>query len=1208
MTPEELKALTDQVDAEAQNAPQPTPGPAPQAQAEVQPPMPSPQEVGQGVAGFLGGVFSGQPESMPQGDPTAPVPAEATPVPASPAENVVQSVAGGASKAVWETKDFFAGEPTEEEKSTLRKNIEANNKALSEASGVNTFVMGVSQFAVGIIGAGKVLGPLKLAGRIGAAGAEVAKGALAGAVVFDPHEARFSDLIEGFPTLSNFATSYLKSNPDDSAFEGRFKNAMESIGLDAAVIGVLAVGGRIIKAMRSGDKAAVEAAQTELATATQTLEKNQNAKSLEAQGAEKTRPAQPVDGSPAPDAQASSTGTPQADTVTAQLVDNPTQAGAPRRDAGSPMVEVSDEALAKIGRAADRDFKAIAQWGSWQNAVENGHVFGKGGSIPWQLLRKGAEPSSAVDAVIARMAETLKPQLNAAKGGAVLSDAKVAAQVQDMAAFWGEDPGALLGAVRAAGENAQTSVATMRAAYLVSQRTMQDAFTMAARIRGGYLGEFGGDRGAAIELLRSQVETMATAMGAANSIRANAGRALRQNRAEFRLKPEELANLKSMDEDSLVSILAATEGDPRALRRLAAPNIWQRLMDKTQFLYVNNLLWSPTTHAVNLSTNMFMLAARPAERIIGSFAVGGPAGSAIRTEAIKQYQYTAASLIDGLQGAADAWRMADSVMSPRSAEVNAIGLSTGQQVAAASFKSWDSIPNILYNAALPVVKTLGFPTRALGVADELFKQTIYRSKVQARAYMEGTEGGLVGKDLADFMRGKLDGAFDDMGRAIDGPALQEARVATFQQDLLPGTAGKTIQTAVSNHPLARFILPFVKTPTNVFREGLKLTPGLNLLQTEYRQMISGAMGAEQQAQAVGQMAIGSLFMGTAGLLAANGLVTGNGPTDRTQANTLKSTGWLPYSFVLTRADGGKTYIPFNRFDPVAMPFGVVADLANAINTVDDDDPLHAQIGAAATAALLSVVKQLSNKTYLMSINQVVQAVSEGEDTKWTNFLGQMAANLTPGAAGMRLANPDPYMRDARGFTDKFMATVPGLSEKVPARYDIWGEPRGAIKGLWVNTPDDKVDHEIRRMITEGEVGLSAPSAYAGGIDLREVTMENGKNAYEEYQKLAGKLNPQATSLKDIAAKIIDTEGYQLAPDGDSRVKGTKQAMLAGVMAEYRGHALSLLKGQDANVRKAMLSEQTRVAAAYASRNAEATQGPKVPGIVDSFLGSIGLSR
>lgn len=1188
MTPEQLKALTDQVDAEVVSQ-------APQAQA----PAAAPQA-------------PAQPQAAPQASPAAPTLVDAlvgAPVAGTLPPEAIQaqgadafaSAVGGAAKAVWETKDFFAGEPAEHEKSALRKNIEASNKRLSEASGWNSFTMGVSQFAVGILGAGKVLGPLKLAGRIGKTGAEIAKGALAGAVAFDPHEERFSDLIENFPTLSNPATRYLRSDPTDPAWEGRFKNAMESIGLDAAVVGAIALGAKALKLRQAGDAAGADALRGELEAATRNLEKQDAKAALASPDASAGGP------TPGPGVQQADGTIPKAaqadDAVTLEVVDTPTQAGAPRRDAGSPMVEVADEDLAKIARNAEKDFKALQTYGSWQGAVENGHVFGKGGSFPWQLVSKGEDPSTAVDAVIARVAETFKPDLDKAKGGDVLSDAKVVSQVNDMAAFWGEDPGALLASLRVAGENAQSSVASMRAAYLVSQRSMQDAFTMAARIRGGYLGEFGGDRAAAIEALRQQVSVMATAMGAANSIRANAGRALRQNRAQFRLKPEELANLKGLDEDSLVSILAATEGDPRSLRKLASPGIWGRLMDKTQFLYVNNLLWSPKTHAINFATNMFMLAARPAERWVGSFAVGGAQGSAIRMEAVKQYQYMAGSLIDGLQAATDAWRTADSVLSPRNAEVNNIGLATGQQLAALQFKPWDSIPNILHNAFLPAVKTMGFPTRALGVVDELTKQTVYRSKVQARAYVEGTEAGLTGKDLEQFMRTRVDEAFDDMGRGIDGQALQEARIATFQQDLLPGTAGKTVQTAVSNHPMARFVLPFVKTPVNVFREGVKLTPGLNVLQAEYRAMLNGSMGPEQQAQAVGQMAVGSLLLGTAGLFAGSGLITGAGPSDRTQRATLQSTGWQPYSFVFTRKDGGKTYVPFNRFDPVALPFGIIADLTDAINSVDEDDPLHAQIEAGALAALYGITKQLSNKTFLMSVNGIVQALSEGDDSRWSSYFGQMASNLVPMAAGLRLANQDPYMRDARGFVDKIMATVPGLSETVPARYDIWGEPRGVVKGLWNNTPEDAVDHEVRRMILEGEVGLAAPSAYVGGIDLREVTTVDGKNAYEEYQKLAGKIGPRAPSLKSIAANIIRTEGYRRAPDGDSRVKGTKQAMLADAMADYRENALRLLKGRDKNVRDAMLKEQRRVSEAYAGRSAEPV---KEPGIVDDFLGAIGL--
>jgi len=1141
------------------------------------------------------------------------------------ATDLVQSVGGGAAKAIWATKDFFAGEPEESDKSTLRKNIEANNKRLAEASGWNTFAMGVSQFAVGILGAGKVTKALGAGKWIGSVGKSVLDGALAGAVAFDPHEERFSDLVEQFPTASNFATRYLKSNPSDSAAEGRFKNALESIGLDLTLVGVLALGGKVIRARKAGDKAAVEAAETELAEATKKLEEKQSAPrqgETASSSPADVGPGAAADGPPAGAGPAQAgdasgvppkpadTGAPKAspdDAVTLEVVDSPTQAGAPRRDAGSPMVGVADADLGKIARGADRDFKALSTHGSWENAVAAGHVFGKGGSIPWQTLSKGAEPSSAVDAVIARVAETLKPQLDATKGGKVLADSTVEKQVRELAGFWGEDPGALIGAMRVAGEKAQESVAMMRAAYMVSQSTMQDAFTMAARIRGGYLGEFGGDRGAAIELLRKQVEVMATTMGAANSIRANAGRALRQNRSEFRLKPEELANLKGLDEDTLVSVLAATGGDPRSLRRLATPSIWQRLMDKTQFLYVNNLLWSPKTHAVNFATNGFMIAARPAQRWMGSFAVGGKTGSAIRVEAVKQYQYMASSLIDGLEATAQAWRTADSVLSPRSAEVHDIGLATGQAVAAMPFKSWDSLSNVLHNAMTFGVKAAGFPTRGLGTVDELTKQLVYRSKVQASAFVEGTENGLKGADLDAFIRNRLDGAFDEVGRGIDGVALQEARVATFSQDLLPSTLGKTIQTGVNNHPMARFVLPFVKTPTNVFREGIKLTPGLNLMQSEYRAMLDGSLGAERQAQAVGQMAMGSMIMGVAGLMAANGFITGAGPTDKTQKRSLQSTGWQPYSWVFPKEGGGKTYIPFNRLDPVAMPFGVVADLVDAMNVADDDDPLYSRIMEGAVAGLLSTVKQMGDKTYLMSINQVVQLLADGDDQKWAGFFGTMGGNLIPGAAGMRLANQDPYMRDARGFVDKIMATIPGLSDKVPARYDIWGEPRGVNKGLWVNTPADAVDDELRRMILEGDVGLAAPSPYVGGIDLRDVQTEAGKNAFEEYQKLAGRIDPRAPRLKDIAGKIIATEGYQKAPDGDSRAKGTKQAMLADVMADYRHKALEYLKGSDKNVREAMLKEQRRVAAAWAGTNAEAAKGPKTPGIVGQFLDGLGLS-
>jgi hypothetical protein len=175
------------------------------------------------------------------------------------------------------------------------------------------------------------------------------------------------------------------------------------------------------------------------------------------------------------------------------------------------------------------------------------------------------------------------------------------------------------------------------------------------------------------------------------------------------------------------------------------------------------------------------------------------------------------------------------------------------------WKPLDSIPNILSNAYTAALKTIGLPTRFVGAQDELVKQIVYRSKVLADAHVEGVNAGLDGDALSLHVQGRLMDAFDSAGRATNPALLQEAKIATYQQDLLPGTFGKSVNDFRNSYPALKVILPFVPTPVNLFRNGVKLTPGLNLVQSEYRQMLSGSMGSDQQAQAIGQMALGSLF-------------------------------------------------------------------------------------------------------------------------------------------------------------------------------------------------------------------------------------------------------------------------------------------------------------------------------------------------------------
>ena len=117
-------------------------------------------------------------------------------------------------------------------------------------------VEGISQFLTGFLPGGaavKALGAVKSAPYIA--------GAIADATVFNPHEARLSDLIEMSPSLANPVTEYLASDPNDSRAEGMFKASLEGL-LAGGVIDLFVKGVKSVKGWSDTKKAAEEAGVT----------------------------------------------------------------------------------------------------------------------------------------------------------------------------------------------------------------------------------------------------------------------------------------------------------------------------------------------------------------------------------------------------------------------------------------------------------------------------------------------------------------------------------------------------------------------------------------------------------------------------------------------------------------------------------------------------------------------------------------------------------------------------------------------------------------------------------------------------------------------------------------------------------------------------------------------------------------------------------
>jgi hypothetical protein len=415
---------------------------------------------------------------------------------------------------------------------------------------------------------------------------------------------------------------------------------------------------------------------------------------------------------------------------------------------------------------------------------------------------------------------------------------------------------------------------------------------------------------------------------------------------------------------------------------------------------------------------------------------------------------------------------------------------------------------------------------------------------------------------------------DETGQALDKEALYDAQVRTFQQPLLDGTFGKSLARTVGEFPVLRLVLPFVRTPINLIRYAWKLTPGLNLLSREYRMMLTGELGAARHADAYGQMLLGIGATSTIAAMANSGMITGGAPPTPADRAALLATGWKPYSFVITNKDGSHTYIPFNQVDPIGMLFGIVADI-HQIAMQDQVSGLT--LDKAVPPITMAVAKNITDRTYLQSLTQTVDALSDPEEGM-PKMAGNMASGLVPFSSLFREINPDPYTRDARGIVDSVMATLPGFSEQLPPRRDAFGYPISRVANvIFADKPNDIVDAEQQRMLTDFGMGVTAPSPVAsGGVDLRTITLPNGQTAFDRFQEISQKPNGAGLTMKDALAKEITSPQYQQLVDGDGSTKGTKLWALSRIVQRYREAARRQLVAEYPLVGQQMAAKQQAV--------------------------------
>lgn len=643
---------------------------------------------------------------------------------------------------------------------------------------------------------------------------------------------------------------------------------------------------------------------------------------------------------------------------------------------------------------------------------------------------------------------------------------------------------------------------------------------------------------------------------------AEAGRALQQ----FKV----VAESSRLQEKAIRDILTASGGDglnrkmaqmlsdlddPTKVGKFVSEASNATTLDKLYEIWINGLLSAPATHVVNIVSNIMTAGFSVSERKVASLIGGGK--NIPRGEAEAQLAGMIAGSRDGMRLGWNALKTGEPSDPLQKMEVENHRAITGDQLGLAGTAG---------RFADYVGEAVRVPGRLLTAADEFFKAVGYRMELNAQAYRQAFNEGLDG----DAAAARIMEIMNNPPENIKMAATDAARYQTFTNRLPEakmswvsevGQLAEKARHAPASGPYVRVIVPFVRTPTNIMSYMLERTP---LAYTSQAVREDIAAGGARRDLALGKIITGSMVMAVTAELSMAGHITGAGPVDRKMKNILRETGWQPYSIKV-----GDTYYAYNRLDPIGGLLGLSADMTEMLGQTTE-----AEADEVAVAAVLSISQNMASKTYLSGVFDFVEAFfgastdPEASNWKLNNWLNRLGGSMVPSFVAAIERQISPEISATYDMMDRIKSRIPGMSQGLPPRRNIFGEvivPSGGlgpdiISPIYTNeTKDNPVADEMVRQ----QVPIGMPRRVVNGIDL-------DAEQYDRYILLyAGEgLGRGIPKLKTALNTLINSTGYRNSTDGPD---GGKSLLIRSTFANYRSAAQKKLFAEDAELNQARIN-------------------------------------
>lgn len=983
-------------------------------------------------------------------------------------------------------------------------------------------VKNISQFVVGLKGVNKAFSAAGVPAATGTAGYVMTslKGALTNAVAFDPHQDRLSNLIEKFPVLQNPVTEYLASTPDDGAAEGRFKNAIEGLG-----VGLLADG--FIKSVRLVKnavqaKTAVNAAMIDVAPQELSEEVGKLLDSKPPAPGELAKPppliVKPNKGAAEKlSAAVTRTAPIAADDVVgrmaAQLDSVPSSAAG--RAMETPKTFIN---FARID--TPEDVKRVMQGVS--DIVAPVKDTAKAGVRTFKQIKLDAAHEDAWGALVARQV------------GQPLSDSQMVGARQ----LWATATDKLA-------QLAQEAATSPSEANLFAFRKMLATHNM---IQNEVLG-------ARAAIARAQA-SMRIPVGSS---------AERLKEIQFSLEQHggsdvarELAGaIDKMAKAGMISEMASA----------AEKGALAKTVDAAKEAWTLGLLTSPKTHLRNILSNSLFAPVQLVERKAASqFAsLFGDQTSVHPGEVAAQYEGLTTGtkdmlryygkmiktrILEGEDAAAQVPNPVAETGIPGATKLDLPGRAISSQAFNLDANGW------LGRGADAVGSAYGITYNALTAEDNFFKVLGYRMETYAQAHRQAAQEALSGAIANDkeSIASRMADLVVNPPENIRMAAVDQALYQTFNE--APGWFGQMLLKAKRQSLVAHVLIPFARTTTNLQRAAFERSP-LAPLVGQWRADL--AAGGARRDLALARWSLGSMVTLAMVDSTMKGQITGRGPVEPSQREAMSREGWRPYSLKI-----GDRWYSYNGLSPIGDQMGMAADLAELAMHGHEQLADGKEMENVTLATVAAIAGNVMNKSYLSGFSDAVDALHDpnGGAAKWAR---SMAGSVVPSGVAAIGKAIDPNVREVNSMMDAIRARMPGLSDSLPARHDLWGKEMRADSGygkvfdafspIFTQKPSDEpIDSEIIKH--QMDVKMPPRVTSFNGIS---VDMHRFPAAYERYVELAGnalKSPAWGTGAKDLLNAVVTDKHplstvYRLRSDGP---EGGKDVFVRDIIRQYREDA------------------------------------------------------